>query len=146
MANKLDELKDLLEIVKGLSALEAQLKAEGKLPSDDVPSDDDEVQTDEVNKSEKEDEIDKQFADKCSMTVTVTKDDEHKGSWVEVKFDGVEGKPDLMMMGVSAMSAIADHFPKKKVETLAAICTLALTGEKGGIHRIGICMGEEEED
>ena len=141
MANKLDELKDLLEIVKGLSALEAQLKAEGKLPSDD-----DEVQTDEVDKSEKEDEVDKQFADKCSMTVSIMKDDEHKGSWVEVKFDGVEGKPDLMMIGVSAMSAIADHFPKKKVETLAAICTLALTGEKGGIHRIGICMGEEEED
>lgn len=131
--NKLDELKEMLAIAKELAELEEKAKAKAE----------------EVDKSEDEeskDEIDKQFADECSMTVTVTKDERTHGSWAEVEYHGVTGKPDLMMIAVSAMSSIIDQFPKKKVEILASICTMALTGGNGGIQKVSSIEKETEED
>ena len=131
--NKLDELKELLAIAKEVAELEEKAKAKAK----------------EVDKSEDEEskeEIDSQFADECSMTVTITKDERTHGSLAEVGFHGVTGKPDLMMIAVSAMSSIIDQFPKKKVEILAAICTMALTGGNGGIQKVASIEKETEED
>lgn len=133
--NRLDELKELLAIAKEVAELEEKVKAKAKAK--------------EVDKSEEEDsedEIDNQFSDKCSMTVTITKDEQSRGSWAEVGFHGVTGKPDLMMLAVSAMSSIIDQFPKKKVEILAAICTMALTGGNGGIQKVASIEKETEED
>lgn len=129
--NKLDELKELLAIAKEVAELEEKAKAKAE----------------EVDKSEDEEskeEIDSQFADECSMTVTITKDERTHSSWAEVGFHGVTGKPDLMMIGVSAMSSIIDQFPKNKVEILAAICTMALTGGNGGIHIQKVASIEHE--
>ena len=130
--NKLDELKELLAIAKEVAELEEKAKAKAK-------------EVDEkVDKSDEE--IDEQFADECSMTVTITKDERTHGSWAEVGFHGVTGKPDLMMIAVSAMSSIIDQFPKNKVEILAAICTMALTGGNGGIQKVASIEKETEED
>lgn len=130
--NKLDELKELLAIAKEVAELEEKAKAKAK-------------EVDEkVDKSDEE--IDEQFADECSMTVTITKDERTHGSWAEVGFHGVTGKPDLMMIGVSAMSSIIDQFPKNKVEILAAICTMALTGGNGGIQKVASIEHETEEE
>lgn len=133
--NKLDELKELLAIAKEMAELEEKAKAKAK--------------AEEVDKSEdkeSKEEIDSQFADECSMTVTITKDERTHGSWAEVGFHGVTGKPDLMMIAVSAMSSIIDQFPKNKVEILAAICTMALTGGNGGIQKVASIEHETEED
>lgn len=128
--NKLDELKELLAIAKEVAELEEKAKAKAK-------------EVDEkVDKSDEE--IDEQFADECSMTVTITKDERTHGSWAEVGFHGVTGKPDLMMIAVSAMSSIIDQFPKNKVEILAAICTMALTGGNGGIQKVASIEHETE--
>lgn len=128
--NKLDELKELLAIAKEVAELEEKAKAKAK-------------EVDEkVDKSDEE--IDEQFADECSMTVTITKDERTHGSWAEVGFHGVTGKPDLMMIAVSAMSSIIDQFPKNKVEILAAICTMALTGGNGGIQKVASIEKETE--
>ena len=130
--NKLDELKELLAIAKEVAELEEKAKAKAK-------------EVDEkVDKSDEE--IDEQFADECSMTVTITKDERTHGSWAEVGFHGVTGKPDLMMIAVSAMSSIIDQFPKNKVEILATICTMALTGGNGGIQKVASIEKETEED
>ena len=131
--NKLDELKEMLAIAKELAELEEKAKAKAE-----------EVDKEEVDKSDEE--IDSQFSDECSMTVTITKDERTHGSWAEVGFHGVTGKPDLMMIAVSAMSSIIDQFPKKKVEILAAICTMALTGGNGGIQKVASIEKETEED
>ena len=130
--NKLDELKELLAIAKEVAELEEKAKAKAK-----------EVDK-EADKSDEE--IDEQFSDECSMTVTITKDERTHGSWAEVGFHGVTGKPDLMMLGISAMSSIIDQFPKNKVEILAAICTMALTGGNGGIQKVASIEHETEED
>lgn len=116
--NKLDELKELLTIAKEVAELEEkELEEKAKAKAEEV---------DKSEEEDSEDEIDNQFSDECSMTVTITKDEQTRGSWAEVGFHGVTGKPDLMMLGVSAMSSIIDQFPKNKVEILAAICTKSL--------------------
>ena len=130
--NKLDELKELLAIAKEVAELEEKAKAKAKEVDE------------EVDKSDEE--IDSQFSDECSMTVTITKDERTHGSWAEVEYHGVTGKPDLMMIAVSAMSSIIDQFPKKKVEILAAICTMALTGGDGGIQKVASIEHETEEE
>ena len=87
-------------------------------------------------KEDTKEDTDKFFSDKCSLKVEI--ESKENGSSAGVSYEGCKTKADMVLLGVAVMSSIADNFDdhEEKVETLAKICTLALTGKSAGIHKV----------
>ena len=89
----------------------------------------------EYDKKEKEKDVVKcAFSKNCSLKVEVKGDEDNSHSEVSVECHGVKGLPDVMVLGISVMSFIAEKFPEHKVELLAEICSIALAGDIAGIY------------
>ena len=105
----------------------------------------------EYDKKEKEkDVIKRAFSKDYSLKVEVKGDEDNTHSEVSVECHGVKGLPDIMVLGISVMSFIAEKFPEHKVELLAEICSIALAGDVVGIYSSKEAMlkaeAEEEEE
>lgn len=88
----------------------------------------------EYDKKEKENVVKRAFSKDCSLKVEVKGDEDNSHSEVTVECHGVKGLPDVMVLGISVMSFIAEKFPEHKVELLAEICSIALAGDIAGIY------------
>lgn len=93
-------------------------------------------------------DISKIFSRKCSLVVKAEGNADNTHSGVEVSFNGCKGLPDIMLLGIAAMSSIAEHFPENKEEILSDICKMALLGEDVGIYKSEeeLTKAEEEEE
>jgi hypothetical protein len=138
----------LEKVIKGLRALELMAELDGiqKEFEDDEEFKEfckksggskEEPEKEEVDtKEDAEEDIDKFFSEKCSLKVEI--EGKENGSSVGVSYEGCKSKADMILMGVAVMSSIVDNLDdhEEKVETLAKICTLALTGKSAGIHKV----------
>ena len=102
-------------------------------------------------KEQEEKKEEPNFSEKCSLEVKLEADKEKNGSNVSVEFHGINGKHDVMMLAVAAMSSVAEQFEgRDKVEALSTICTLALMGSAAGVHKVrheeGFELPKEEEE
>lgn len=90
----------------------------------------------EKDKKDWEDLSGKNLSDSCEMKVSFKRIGEGQSA-ASVEMSGVKCKEDVLILGVTAMSAIVENVQggENKIKVLAAISAMVMSGDKAGIYK-----------
>ena len=101
----------------------------------------------EKDKKDWEDLSGKNISDSCEMKVSFKRIGEGQSA-ASAEIHGVRGKEDILILGITAMSAIVENIEgdENKIKALAAMSAMVMSGDKAGIYKCPKDFFKREEE